>query len=455
LAKERVQVVESAPIEIILKPIQRFLKVQASGGILLFVATVVALFWANSLYMESYHSLLKNIVSVGFDQYKIEKPLLIWINDGLMAIFFFVVGLEIKRELLIGELSSFKQAVLPIIAAVGGMIVPAIIYLYFNQGTVSENGWGIPMATDIAFSLGVVSLLGKRVPFALKVFLTAFAIIDDIGAVIIIAFFYTYSISMTALIVGGAFFLVLIFCNILHVRSPFVYIILGIGMWIAFLKSGVHPTIAGVLIAFTIPAKARINTTSFLNRSKEILDDIEKSPAHGEKVRTTGELNSAIFDLEDSSEKVLAPAHRIEHNLHPLVAYFIMPVFAFANAGITIESDFINSLIHPVTIGILAGLFLGKQIGIFMFSWIACKIRVASLPENISWRQMYGIGLIGGIGFTMSLFIAALAFGESDLIINAKAGIILGSLLSGIAGYLMLRMKKKSSNLGKVEQENN
>jgi NhaA family Na+:H+ antiporter len=442
LAKERVQVVESAPIEIILKPIQRFLKVQASGGILLFVATVIALFWANSLYMESYHSLLKNIVSVGFDQFKIEKPLIIWINDGLMAIFFFLVGLEIKRELLIGELSTFKQAALPIIAAIGGMIVPAFIYLYFNEGTVSQNGWGIPMATDIAFSLGVVSLLGNRVPFTLKVFLTAFAIIDDIGAVIIIAFFYTSSISVTALIVGGAFFLVLILSNILHVRSPFVYILFGIGMWIAFLKSGVHPTIAGVLIAFTIPAKARINSTDFLKRSKETLDQLEKSQVHGEKVRTTGELNSAIFDLEDSSEKVLAPAHRIEHNLHPLVAYFIMPVFAFANAGITVEGDFINSLINPVTIGILAGLFFGKQIGIFIFSWVACKIRLASLPENISWKQMYGIGLIGGIGFTMSLFIAALAFGESDLIINAKIGILLASLFSGIAGYLMLRKKK-------------
>jgi NhaA family Na+:H+ antiporter len=442
LAKERVQVVESTPIEIILKPIQRFLKVQASGGILLFIATVVALFWANSLYMESYHSLLKNIVSVGFDQYKIEKPLLIWINDGLMAIFFFLVGLEIKRELLIGELSTFKQAVLPIIAAIGGMIVPAVIYLYFNQGTASQNGWGIPMATDIAFSLGVVSLLGKKVPFALKVFLTAFAIIDDIGAVIIIAFFYTYSISITALIVGGSFFLILILSNILHVRSPFVYILFGIGMWIAFLKSGVHPTIAGVLIAFTIPAKARINSNEFLKRSKGVLDELEKSQVHGERVRTTGELNSAIFDLEDSSEKVLAPAHRIEHNLHPLVAYFIMPVFAFANAGITIEGDFINSLINPVTLGILAGLFFGKQIGIFVFSWVACKIRLASLPENISWKQMYGIGLIGGIGFTMSLFIAALAFGESDLIINAKTGILLASLFSGVAGYLILRKRK-------------
>jgi NhaA family Na+:H+ antiporter len=453
LAKDRTQVVESAPIELILKPIQRFLQVQASGGILLFVATVVALFWANSLYMESYHSLLKNIVSVGFDQFKIEKPLIIWINDGLMAIFFFLVGLEIKRELLVGELSTFRQAVLPIVAAIGGMIVPAFIYLYFNQGTVSQNGWGIPMATDIAFSLGVVSLLGKRVPFALKVFLTAFAIIDDIGAVIIIAFFYTSSISVTALIAGGAFFLVLILSNILHVRSPFVYIFFGIGMWIAFLKSGVHPTIAGVLIAFTIPAKARINSAEFLKRSKETLDELDKSLVHGEKVRTTGVLNSAIFELEDSSEKVLAPAHRIEHNLHPLVAYFIMPVFAFANAGITVGGDFINSLIHPVTLGILAGLFFGKQIGIFVFSWIACKIRLASLPENISWKQMYGIGLIGGIGFTMSLFIAALAFGESDLIINAKTGILLASLFSGVAGYLMLRKRKVKAVVKETNNE--
>ncbi len=445
MAKNRTHVVESAPIEVILKPIQKFLQVQASGGILLFVATVIALFWANSQFLDSYHTLLKNMVTVGFDQYKIEKPLLIWINDGLMAIFFFVVGLEIKRELLIGELSTFKQAVLPIVAAIGGMIIPAVIYLYFNNGTSSQNGWGIPMATDIAFSLGVVSLLGKRVPFTLKVFLTAFAIIDDIGAVIVIAVFYTSSISIAALAIGGAFFLMLILSNLLHVRSPFVYILFGVCMWIAFLKSGVHPTIAGVLIAFTIPAKARINSMEFLERGKNILIDLEKSQVHGEKVRTTGALNSAIYDLEDSSEKVLAPAHRIEHNLHPLVAYFIMPVFAFANAGITVEGNFINSLLHPVTLGILAGLFFGKQLGIFIFSWIACKIRIASLPENISWRQMYGIALIGGIGFTMSLFIAALAFGESEMIINAKIGIFLASFVSGAAGYFILKMKKKES----------
>jgi NhaA family Na+:H+ antiporter len=451
LAKERIQVVESAPIEIILKPIQKFLQVQAAGGILLFVATIIALFWANSLYLESYQALLKNIVTVGFDQYKIEKPLIIWINDGLMAIFFFVVGLEIKRELLIGELSSFKQAILPIIAAIGGMIVPALIYLYFNLGSVHQNGWGVPMATDIAFSLGVISLLGMKVPFSLKVFLTAFAIIDDIGAVIIIAFFYTYSISVTTLIVGGAFFLILIMCNILHVRSPFVYILFGAGMWIAFLKSGVHPTIAGVMIAFTIPAKARINSTEFLKRSKETLDELEKSQIHGEKVRTTGELNSAIFDLEDSSEKALAPAHRIEHRLHPLVAYFILPVFAFANAGVTIEGDFVSSLIHPVTLGIFAGLFFGKQIGVFLFSWLACKVRLASLPENVSWKQLYGIALTGGIGFTMSLFIASLAFGETDMIINAKIGILLASLFSGIAGYLVLRMKQRISPKSPIE----
>jgi NhaA family Na+:H+ antiporter len=445
LAKSDIRVVESAPIEIILKPIQKFLQVQASGGILLFVATVIALFWANSQFLDSYHALLKNMVTVGFDQFKIEKPLIIWINDGLMAIFFFVVGLEIKRELLIGELSTFRQAILPIIAAIGGMIVPAAVYIYFNYGTADQNGWGIPMATDIAFSLGVISLLGSRVPFALKVFLTAFAIIDDIGAVIVIAVFYTSSISITALAIGGGFFLILVISNLLHIRSPLVYILFGIGMWIAFLKSGVHPTIAGVLIAFTIPAKARINSKDFLDRSKNILADLEKSQVHGENVRTTGALNSAIYDLEDSSEKVLAPAHRIEHNLHPLVAYFIMPVFAFANAGITVEGNFINSLFHPVTLGILAGLFFGKQLGIFIFSWIACKIKIASLPENISWRQMYGIALIGGIGFTMSLFIAALAFGESGMIINAKIGILLASFISGAAGYFILKMKKKES----------
>jgi NhaA family Na+:H+ antiporter len=447
LAKNRKQVVESAPIDIIFKPIQKFLHVEASGGILLFIFTVIALIWANSPFMHSYHELWQNNISVGFGEYKLEKPLLIWINDGLMAIFFFVVGLEIKRELLIGELSSFKQASLPIFAAIGGMIVPALVYLYFNKGTEAQNGWGIPMATDIAFSLGVISLLGKRVPLSLKVFLTAFAIIDDIGAVVVIAVFYTSTISITALAVGGAFFLILIACNLLHVRSPFVYILFAIVMWIAFLKSGVHPTIAGVLIAFTIPAKARINAEEFIDKGKSILGKLGDSLEHGIKVRSSGKLNSAIFELEDASEKVLAPAHRIEHNLHPAVAYFIMPVFAFANAGVTIQGDILAALIHPVTLGITLGLFIGKQLGIFIFSWFATIVKIASLPENVNWRQIYGIGCIGGIGFTMSLFIASLAFGDSELLINAKIAILTASLLSGIAGYLILRISEKSINL--------
>jgi NhaA family Na+:H+ antiporter len=371
----------------------------------------------------------------------------------LMAIFFFVVGLEIKRELLIGELSSFKKASLPIFAAIGGMIVPALIYLYFNNGTDAQNGWGIPMATDIAFSLGVISMLGKRVPFSLKVFLTAFAIIDDIGAVIVIAVFYTSSISITALAVGGAFFLILIACNLLHIRSPFVYILFAIVMWIAFLKSGVHPTIAGVLIAFTIPAKARINAEEFLDKGKSILDKLRDSLEHGIKVRSSGKLNSAIFELEDASEKVLAPAQRIEHNLHPAVAYFIMPVFAFANAGVTIQGDILAALLHPVTLGITLGLFFGKQMGVFIFSWLVSVVKIAALPADANWRQIYGIGCIGGIGFTMSLFIASLAFGESELLINAKIAILAASLLSGVAGYLILRITKKSSNLPKSEQE--
>ncbi len=454
MAKDKSQVVTTAPIEIILRPIQKFLQVQASGGILLFIFTIVALVWANSPFAQSYNELWQTNITVGFGAYQLEKPLLIWINDGLMAVFFFVVGLEIKRELLIGELSSFRQASLPIIAAIGGMIVPAAVYLYFNRGTVAQNGWGIPMATDIAFSLGVISLLGKRVPFSLKVFLTAFAIIDDIGAVIVIAVFYTSTLSIAALAVGGAFFLVLIACNILHVRSPFVYILFGIAMWIAFLKSGVHPTIAGVLIAFTIPAKARINSEEFLNRGKSILGELESSLEHGVRVRPSGILNSAIFGLEDASEKVLAPAHRIEHNLHPAVAYFIMPVFAFANAGVTIGGDLLGALVHPVTLGIALGLFLGKQAGIFLFSWIASVIRIASLPSDSNWRQMYGIGCIGGIGFTMSLFIASLAFGESELLINSKIAILVASFFSGIAGYLILSMNKKEKSTNSQKKDN-
>ena len=427
------------PIEKLTYPIQEFLHQEASGGILLIIATVIALAWANSPFAESYHHLWHTYLSIDIGGVGLKYSLHHWINDGLMVIFFFVVGLEIKRELLVGELSSAKKAALPIAAALGGMIFPALIYTIFNLGTEGASGWGIPMATDIAFVVGILALLGKRVPLALKIFILALAIVDDLGAVLVIAIFYTSNISFTSLLIAGGFLVLLIAMNRMGVRNLLIYTLVGVGLWLAFLKSGVHATVAGVLLAFTIPVSSRINTKKFKNETDILLNDFDNAGEHGDNVLTNSDRLSIIDQIENNCEKILTPLQRFEHGLHPWVSFFIMPVFALANAGVTIGSGLTSALTNPVSIGIIVGLFLGKQIGIFSFSYLAVKLKLASEPEGVSWIKIYAAAILAGIGFTMSLFIANLAFNSPELLDIAKVGILSGSLLSGIVGFIILK----------------
>ena len=351
-----------------------------------------------------------------------------------MVIFFFVVGLEIKREILIGELASFRKAILPVAAAVGGMAVPALIYVLFDPGS---RGWGIPMATDIAFALGVLALLGKRVPLALKVFLTAVAVVDDLGAVLMIAIFYTSEIAWINLGIAAIVMAVLIVCNLLGIRNPVVYSVLGVGLWLAFLYSGIHTTIAGVLLAMTIPSKARVNDREFVKHSREIIDEFDEADEGDDFLNESQ--RSSLHVLEELIEHAKAPLQRLEHELHPWVAYAIMPLFALANAGVVIGSDFAAGLTSPVSLGIIFGLVIGKQIGITLFSWLIVKSGLADLPYGVTWRHIYGVSWLAGIGFTMSLFISSLAFGGSDQLETAKFGILVASLIAGITGYFILR----------------
>ncbi|MDZ7845182.1 MAG: Na+/H+ antiporter NhaA [Anaerolineales bacterium] len=423
--------------ERLLYPFQEFLHQEASGGILLLICTGIALLWANSPFSGSYHQLWQTKMTLGVNGFILNKPLLLWINDGLMAVFFFVVGLEIKRELLVGELASARKAALPLASALGGILVPALIYLLFNPSGPGRAGWGIPMATDIAFALGVLVLLGKRIPLSLKVFLTALAIVDDIAAVLVIALFYTAEIAWINLAAAAGLMILLLIINRLGVHHPLVYALLGIGLWLAFLTSGVHATVAGVLLALTIPARARSAPREFAIHSRAILNEFENACEDGENI--TKEQHGALQALEKTAKNAEAPLQRLEHTLHPWVAFFIMPVFALANAGVTIGADFSSAAAHPISLGIVAGLILGKQIGITSFAWMAVKTRLAELPRGISWRLIYGASWLAGIGFTMSLFIASLAFDDPAYLYISKVGILMASLFSGITGWAILR----------------
>jgi NhaA family Na+:H+ antiporter len=366
-----------------------------------------------------------------------------------MAVFFFVVGLEIKHELLVGELASVKRAALPAIAALGGMLVPAAIYLAFNLGGAGGHGWGIPMATDIAFAIGVLALLGDRVPFGLKVFLTALAIVDDLGAVLVIAVFYTSDLSFQALGVAGGVLAALMLLNALGVRRVAPYILLGVLLWAALLTSGVHATVAGVLAALTVPASARINTGAFRARSRRLLDEFEAAGADpGTHQMTTGQ-HETVYGLSELIQEVQPPLARLKDALHPWVTFGIMPLFALVNAGVAFDAGITEALRHPVTLGIIAGLVLGKPIGIVGFSWIAVAMGLAERPQGSTGRQLLGVGVLGGIGFTMSLFIASLAFGESPLLANAKVGILTASLVAGLAGAGVLMGGKRETGNGK------
>jgi len=374
-----------------------FFKLESAGGILLMFAALLAMICANTFVAEYYELLLSTPVEIRVGALNIAKPLLLWINDGLMAIFFFLVGLELKRELVEGELADKRNIILPGVGAIGGMLFPALIYLYFNHDSVARDGWAIPAATDIAFALGALSLLGSRVPISIKIFLTSLAIFDDVGAILIIAIFYTSKISLSALIVVGCCIPVLALLNKRNVVSNSPYMLIGLIMWIATLKSGVHATLAGVVMAMFIPMRSK------------------KDPS-------------------------FSPLINLEHDLHSIVAFFVLPVFAFANAGISFAGVGIEQVLHSSSIGIALGLFLGKQIGIFGFCWLAVKLSFAKLPEGINWMSLYGTAALCGIGFTMSLFIGSLAFEENglDMFFDERLGIVIGSLVSGLFGYFIL-----------------
>lgn len=410
---------------------QEFVRIEASGGIFLLICAIIALVWANSALSESYFHFWETELALGFGQVAFSLPLIEWINDGLMVIFFFVVGLEIKRQLSTGELSRPRRAVLPLAAALGGMLVPAAIYLIFNAGGPGEQGWGIPMATDIAFTLGVLALLGSRAPLSLKIFFTALAIADDLGAILVLAIFYSSDIHWISLLIAAVILGALIVLNRIRIYSPLPYAVLGIGLWLAFLESGIHPTIAGVLLAATIPTWGAPDTKALLAQCVSVLDEFDV-PGSAQ----TNRVQVAAQTLETVADRMQSPAQRLEHSLLPWTTYFVLPVFALANAGVALEFD--QSLLSMVSIGVVLGLVLGKAIGVTLFAWIAVRLGLADLPRNVTMRQLFSTSWLAGIGFTMSLFIAGNAFrGNLDLLNEAKAGILVASLLAGIIGYVL------------------
>ncbi|MBW2525447.1 MAG: Na+/H+ antiporter NhaA [Deltaproteobacteria bacterium] len=427
------------PIDRLLGPFQTFTQHKLAGAGLLMLATAVALIWANSPWEHSYHHLLHTEVGVRFGTLGLSKSLHHWINDGLMGVFFFMVGLEIKRELMAGELSTLRKATLPAVAAIGGMVVPALIYFALNLSGAASRGWGVPMATDIAFALGVLALLGDRVPVGLKVFLTALAIVDDIGAVVVIALFYTAELSFVGLTAGLICLAISIGLNLLGARNAVVYFIVGTLAWLGFLESGVHATIAAILMAFTIPARTRIDGAGFLERIRFLLAKLESAGLPEDKTLNSHTQQRLFEKMDQTIEHASAPLQRIEHAIAAPVAFVVLPVFALANAGVTVHGGIGAALSSPVVLGIVGGLFLGKTLGIFVASWLAVRLGIADLPEGVSYKQLFGVGMLAGIGFTMALFVSMLAFSDADLQERAKIGVLTASLISGLVGFLVVR----------------
>jgi NhaA family Na+:H+ antiporter len=426
----------------LLLPIKNFIEKQTSVGLLLIFSAILAMVFANSPWSQGYHNFWKQEIYIGINEMVIRKNLLHWINDGLMSMFFFLVGLELKREIIQGELASLKKSMLPVAAALGGMIFPAAIYFNLNTGMDSISGWGIPMATDIAFALGILYLLGKRVPLSLKVFLTAIAIVDDLGAVIVIALFYTSDLSFFSLSIAAVFFLILIAANRIGIRNTFFYAIMGIGgLWLAILLSGVHATIAAVLAAFAIPISKRVNTPLFLRKVRLLsysIKSLQKEPDLKEEEREET-ITNTIEKFKSLTRDATPPLQRLEHALYPFVSFVVLPLFAFANAGVTITKGSMGFLVSPVTLGVILGLLFGKFFGVVLFSRLMVWLKIASLPVGVQWKHIYGVGFLAAIGFTMSLFITELAFVNPEFLEQAKIGILSASLLAGIIGYSYLK----------------
>ena len=423
---------------------KNFINQESIGGLILIACTIIAVVWANSGFYDLYHHVWHEI-KMGFVLGNINTVASVghWINDGLMALFFFAIGLEIKREIVGGELSSMKKAALPLAAAVGGMFIPAIFYVIVNASNPENmNGWGVPMATDIAFALGLLAMLGKRVPISLKIFLTALAVADDLGAVLVIAVFYTKSIDLNELMMGGFFLVVLIGANYFGVRRTVFYALVGfLGVWLAFVFSGVHATIAGVLIAFTIPARTKISDVDYVDNLCKLTKDFENADSNKNKLLTKEQLH-IITEIEKVSKKAHTPLQNLEHALHPITTFLILPLFALSNAGVRIEGNIMELILSPISIGIIIGLVLGKPVGIVLASKLLVKLRKATLPEGTTWSHIYGVGFLAGIGFTMSIFISELAFETDENKQIAKVGIFVASILSAVIGMVLLSRSK-------------
>lgn len=425
----------------ILTPFEEFIHRQTTSGLLLMATAILALVLANSVFAAFYQQLVQIPLGINIGNWSLEKTLHHWVNDGLMALFFFVVGLELKREIMVGELAVPRQAVLPIVAAIGGMVLPALIYFAINPDGDAARGWGIPMATDIAFAIGALVLLAHRVPKALITFLVALAIVDDLGAVVVIALFYTDQLVWEALISGAVILGILIAINLAGIRQPLPYFLLGILLWFALLKSGVHATLAGVLAAFTIPARPKYDPGLFSGHVRKLMTRFDASHQPGTSIMSNDALRAVVQTLENGVHKVESPLQRLEHSMHMPVAFIVIPIFAFFNAGIPMEfSSLGNTLMHPVTLGVIAGLILGKFIGITGACWLALKFGIAQLPAQTKFSQVAGVALLAGIGFTMAIFIAELGFaGQEEYLLMSKTGVLIASLLSGIGGFLWLK----------------
>ena len=433
------------PIDKINKPLQKFIQNEKAGGIVLGISVIIALILANSPFSNAYHHFFEHKIGIQFDgKSYLEYSLHHWINDGLMAVFFFVVGLELKREIVGGELSNPRKALLPIGAAIGGMLVPAIVYFVLNPSGEAQNGWGIPMATDIAFALGVLYLLGNKVPLSLKVFLTAVAIVDDLGAVLVIAFFYTSDISTLSLLIGLGFVLIMYIGNKMGIRNVLFYAIIGIvGVWTAFLLSGVHATIASVLAAFTIPADMKIKENLYITKIQNYLTKFKTIDPNDKIPTLTNEQLHILDEVKKDTNEIIPPLQRLEHAMHPMVTFLIIPIFALANAGVSVAIDFEQLFSTNIALGVSLGLLVGKVVGVVGFTLLFVKLKIAPFPDGMNFKNLLGLGLLAGIGFTMSLFITSLAFTNEEHITQAKIGIFFASIIAGILGYLILSKQPK------------
>jgi len=438
--------IKKAPIDKVVTPIQKFIQQEKSGGLVLGISVIVALILANSPLHNEYHHFFEQKLGFQFNgNTYLEYSFHHWINDGLMAIFFFVVGLELKREIVAGELSNPRKALLPIAAAIGGMLVPALIYFALNPKGEVQSGWGIPMATDIAFALGVLYLLGNRIPLALKVFLTALAIVDDLGAVLVIAFFYTSDISLMNLAIGLAFLLAMYIGNKMGVRSILFYALLGIGgVWTAFLLSGVHATIASVLAAFMIPANVKIKESVFIARIKKHLGRFANADPNNKVPTLTNEQLHILEKVNVDTNHAIPPLQKLEHAMHPFVTFVIIPIFALANAGVSVlDIDMETLLSTNVALGVALGLLVGKVVGVVGFTMLLVKLKIAPFPDGMNLKNLLGLGLLASIGFTMSLFVTSLAFSHEEYMTQAKIGIFVASIIGGVLGYIVLSKQSK------------